>query len=323
MSSGFQSFASSGFAAVIFLVSHFLTSLGFQFVWALRDRLVVFVFAVVVFLMLSFLLIGLEFVWISYLARTRTARKNYDESIASAAKGFAGLHTAIWSQHDEAINGLRSVLLPVKVPMVPRMYSFKDCFEPKLESVKNPSDNISHWVLRDKFLTYSNIYLVRMLQQLIVFVVELLWCCAGWVVNTFFLTPIDWIVIARLRKNAVGDDVSAASCKAVSSHPLGHFPDTCIEELQKTQLFDFVTDRDQGVAATARSVLYNASSSGLAALTEVKSEELTRFLVHNSYFEHAQTLQLIVDEVSNCFNRDSEMPLIRALIFEKESLKSE
>ena len=245
-----------------------------------------------------------------FLSVRLEADRSYDENIDRTQKSFCRSHSSIWSRQDEAINALRAVLQPVTVPIVPRMRSFgsakrrvqSDAIRAEVFDATS-KDDIKHWIRKDEFLNYSNIFLIRFFQRLVLGIVSLPWRIVGWFVNTVFLQFIDRVIYSRIKNSVVGNDLAAAHCKSVNSHPFEHFPDTCIEENQKTELFEFAIRRDGGVAVTAREILCNANDDGIAALTKVKAEGLTTFLVHNQYFAHEPTRRLIFNEVQKRFQK--------------------
>jgi hypothetical protein len=187
-----------------------------------------------------------------------------------AFAGFGRRWLGIWSKEDEAINGLRATL-DLTVSFVGKMM---------------PQERV--------FLTDAVGLLARPYYWIL-----------GPIFNRVIHPLMDEKVRSIVTRSAQGNDRPTATVVDVTPSPLGDCDDFCLPlpEALNTKLLSSADEHARDIAPKLRRLLVQPSlASGIVAFNnELRGNEL----VHTSYFEHAEILDLIACNVAWAMDRPS------------------
>lgn len=198
----------------------------------------------------------------------------------------------ISSSRDEAVNALSGILI-ANLRILPRIEGITiDWLIGSEEIPENPWAKYDH---PDKF----GMSIGRFLSGMFSFSRRLL----SGPLNLLIWIFIEPFVVSLTRATAFGDDYSGLECATVSKAPFGITDDRNDRDFQDSELLEYVSKNDSGLAKFGQELvfMFGQNHATLSADFDVFSE----FLIHNAYFRHPKTLELILVRTIESFKGKS------------------
>ncbi len=174
---------------------------------------------------------------------------------------YEGRWLGLWSPEDEAINGLRTTM-KLSISFVSRMTLRESVlFSDWLSLVSRPY----HWILM-------------------------------WIYNALLRPMLDGIVRSHVIKTALGNNRPAAEVIAVSAAPIASLDVPCLPDWLTEKISAEADRHARDIAPKLRNLL--AEPSFISGLQSFGDTITGQELVHTSYFEHGEILDLLAANIA-------------------------
>ena len=176
-------------------------------------------------------------------------------------RAYEGRWLGLWSPEDEAINGLRTTM-KLSISFVSRMTLRESVlFSDWLSLVSRPY----HWILM-------------------------------WIYNALLRPVLDGIVRSHVIKTALGNNRPAAEVIAVSAAPIASLDVPCLPDWLTEKISAEADRHARDIAPKLRNLL--AEPSFMSGLQSFGDTITGQELVHTSYFEHGEILDLLAANIA-------------------------